>query len=407
MESIFFKKYYPLLIIVMLFSGFLFSRVLMNVGFLLAGVFVLFQSEKVNGALRDKWLVSFLLIALLPLGYDIWYEGIDFYREKGIMKMIVFLLPLFIVVWHPDKTTVSAVNKIIMATTLTASAYSLFYYVTNFEDINLQYGQAKVMKVLAYQDHIRLSWVTAISMVLACFELLRSRHLNYKIFLSVFIIFQTIYLHVLGARTGLIILYLTILSGSIIFSHRLRKQYILLAPILIILLIFLSYQHIPSFKSRVNFLKYDYSHYIKGQYKEGLSDAIRFFSIKAGIEMFKENPITGVGFSRIDENIDRWYETHYPQVSPDSRFPPSSQYLIYLVSGGAIGFLLFAYHCLIPFTTAGLRNNKWLMLFLIPTFFSFLFETHLEGQTPLFVYGFFAGWFLHLGNSTTMLETES
>lgn len=391
----------------MLFSGFLFSRVLMNVGFLLAAVFILFQSAKVKVALRAEWLVSFLLIAVLPLGYDLWFEGLNFYKEKGIMKMIVFLLPLFVMVWLPNPKVTSIVNKIVIATILYASIYSLIYYLLNYEDINLQYGQAKVMKVLAYQDHIRLSWVTVISMIIACFEFLKSKHRNYKIFLLVFIIFQMIYLHVLGARTGLIILYLTIFLFPLLFNHKLRRQNILLAPILIISLILLSYQYLPSFKNRVNFLKYDYSHYIKGQYREGLSDALRFFSLKAGLEIFRENPIAGVGFSRLDENIDRWYETHYPQVSPDNRFPPSSQYLIYLVSGGTIGFILFAYHCLIPFMDRNLRNNEWLMLFLIPTFFSFIFETHLEGQTPLFVYGFFAIWFWHLGNSNTIAESKT
>jgi len=36
------------------------------------------------------------------------------------------------------------------------------------------------------------------------------------------------------------------------------------------------------------------------------------------------------------------------------------------------------------------------MSFFIPTSCSFVFETHMEGQLPLFLYGFFVSWFWFL-----------
>ena len=104
------------------------------------------------------------------------------------------------------------------------------------------------------------------------------------------------------------------------------------------------------------------------------------------------------GSAEIHERIlqaetESWYKQNLPELSPTSYFLPSSEIVIYWASGGIIAFLLFLSHMFIPFMMPYLRKNIWFMAFFIPAIFSFTFETHLEGQLPIFVYGFFAAWF--------------
>ena len=47
--------------IVLMFYGFMFSRVVSNIGFVLIGVYTLFHFENIKWLFKDKWMVTFVL----------------------------------------------------------------------------------------------------------------------------------------------------------------------------------------------------------------------------------------------------------------------------------------------------------------------------------------------------------
>ena len=249
------------------------------------------------------------------------------------------------------------------------------------------------MPVLSYGDHIRISWVVVISMVMALYEWQHSKRVWYKLFLILYIIGQYIFLHFLGAKTGLITLYLTTVLLSIYLIPKSKKWWLIIIYSLVGLAGYFAVNTIPSLKERVNFVRYDFSHYSKGEYREGLSDAVRFYSLKAGKDIISNHPIMGVGFSKLQDETSHWYDLNMPQLPQKDRFLPSSQLVIYWASGGILGLLIFLSHLLIPLFTKYLRNNVWFLAFFVPGIFSFSYETHLEGQLPLFIYAFFTAWF--------------
>lgn len=379
-----------------MFYGFLFSRVISNVGFLIIGVYTVFQLKKIKWLFKNPWMISFMLLAIVHLLSDFITLGNEFYTGRGLMKCLLFLFPAFVFVFNPNKKSIAVVNYLFISFMLFSTIYSLVHYFNHFNTINEEYKVSKVMFVLSYTDHIRIGWAIVISMVLAAYQLTIEKSVILKKLLLLYIAIQFLFIHLLGAKTGFISLYI---SGLILFAfnfNKISKSRFTVIFAIMICIPFIAYKTMPSFQQRVHFIKYDFEHYSKGEYREGLSDAVRYYSLLAGKDIIKESPLFGVGFSNLQNETELWYKKNIPELTSDSYFLPSSQIVIYWASAGILGLFIFLAHLIIPFFNPDFRNSVWFMVFFIPAAISFSFETHLEGQLPLFVYGFFASWFWYL-----------
>jgi hypothetical protein len=388
-----------ILAIICLFGGFFFSRVLSNVGVLFGVIYLLSNYKNLSSFVSNKWFWTFIGIAILPLLTDIFHHGSNFDFRSGVLKFLILFYPLFLFSFKPKKEWVSYINRFIILLVFISSLYSLAYYYLNHQDILLGYNRAKVMKVLAYGDHIRLSWLGVISMILAYYEYNQNTTKRTKIYLLIFIAFQFIFLHILMAKTGLLMLYMAI--GIFILYNILRRKkykFLLVLPLMLCLPM-IAYFTIPSFKQRADFIRYDFGHYSQGKYRPGLSDALRYYSIKSGIETINNNTLFGVGYSHVIKETNAWYTTYVPEVPIKDQYLPSNQYIIYWAAGGLILFLILMAHVLMPFFDKNLRQNIYFLMFFVPAIASFTFETHLEGQASIFIYAFFTCWFWNLAEA--------
>lgn len=382
--------------VVLMLTGFLFNRVVSNLGFGFAGIYALLHLDKIKLLWHDKWMWSFLALALIPLLSDVYHEGSGFLLHKGVMKWLLVLFPAFVFSVRPSEKEIRALHwSVIIAMTI-STFYSLFHYVGSPQEIVESYKVSKVLPVLALGDHIRISWMNSISILMAMHLFVHSSFLLTRIVTSFYIGMQILFLHILGAKTGLLSLYVMLFIWLLWWLPNRRKWWILISIPITFCALFLAYNTLPSFQERVNFMRYDFEHYRKGEYRPGLSDAVRVYSIKAGWEIFKENPWTGVGFTPLKDEAFAWYEKNMPAIEIPSRFIPISQVIIYMASAGFVGLLIVLWHLLFPFFNRKLRRDPWFMAFFIPLFLSFFYETHLEGQFPIFVYGFFLSWFWYL-----------
>ena len=377
-----------------LFYGFYFSRVVSNIGLILGGIFAIMHWKTSIQITKDPWYRTIIGIVTIVIISDIWYEGMGFFSHRGVMKAALLVYPLFVysITRIYPKSNVWLPIGIIL-TVLLSSFYSLTAYFSDFENINNSYKSSGIIPVLSYGDHIRIGWITVISIILA-FQLWKSaRSTISRMLLLLFVIIEVIFLHILGSKTGLITLYIALFF--LVLFH-LPKGYKWVFPIIVACVLsmpVIAYYYVPTFNERVNFIKYDYGYYSKGEYRSGLSDAVRFFSLKAGIDIIKAAPITGHGFSNTLSLTRAWYAEHKPDVPLSSQFIPSNQYMLYWIGGGILGFLLLLWHTLYPFFIRRYRTNPYFLAFFVGTVASFLFETPLESQLPLFVYGFFVAWF--------------
>ena len=383
----------PMLALAFLCAGFLFSRTFNNIGLLMAGLYAIGYPTRLREALRLPWMWSFFLLALVPLTSDLWLEGAAFNREYGVKKTILILLPLFVAVWRPDSRTVRIAHWIFMGTMAVSTFYSLIRFGLERSSIEQEYGAAKVMPVLAYRDHIRISWATSIACLVAFYELLHERHTGLRRILWTYMILQIAFLHILGAKTGLLSLYLMAFLGGFLYLPGRRRRLALLSLPVLAVFLYIAYLSLPTLQKRIDYMRYDFSFYSRGEFRPELSDGTRVLSIMAGIDLIRQYPLTGVGFSRLDDEMQRWYATHAPELAEQHRFLPSSQLLVYAASGGIFGLLIALFHLLWPFADRSMRANRMFWLFFAPVIASYAYEIHLEGQVRLFLYGFFAAWF--------------
>jgi O-antigen ligase len=392
-------EWLPGVAIALLLAGFLFNRVVSNSGMLLLGIYTMIRIKESTWIFHEKLMISLLGIAVLPLASDIFYEKWYFFQERGIMKMVLILLPVALFCWKPNREKQRLVHYMVLMTMLISTVYSLFHYWMDFSTMAATYKVSKVMPTLSNSDHIRIGWATVISIILAMYELISTRNTINKLVLSLYILLQIIFLHLLGAKTGLITLYFTFVILFFYGLPRGKKWLVALLIPMVISLPIIAYKTIPSLKERFHFIKYDFEHYSRGEYKPGLSDAVRFYSLKAGKDIIREHPWAGVGFSRLQSETEFWYKKNLPELGKENYFLPSSEYVIYWASGGILGLLIFVFHMIMPYFNRKLSLNPWFMAFFIPASISFIFETHLEGQLPLYTYAFFLAWFWYLSYS--------
>jgi hypothetical protein len=383
------------LAIACLMVGFLISKTVSNVGFLFAGLFVIARAESAAKWIRHPWLITFGLLSAWVILADMYWNGWGFLQGRGLMKAVLYLLPVFVMSFAPDQKWINRIHYLIIGCMIWSSLFSLWLYISSLDQVNLMYKTAKVIRTLAYKDHIRIGWMTVVSMLLAGYTFLHEDNRKVRIALGIYILFQFVFLHILGSKMGLITLYLSIFILITIMTVRHNARWLWLFP-LIIIIPYIAYKSIPSLTERVNYTIYDFNHYIKGEYKTGLSDATRINSIKAGIDIIRQNPWKGTGFIGLDKATDEWYNKNLPELAPSDRFIPISEVLVYWAGGGIIGLLIVLSHILLPFLYLKLRTSVWFLTYFIPISLSLWVETHFENQLPLSMYGLMTGWFFYL-----------
>ncbi len=357
-------------------------------------VYIIAHIREVEDEIRkNHWLKIVILLSITTLMSDVIHNFSNIHWDNAFLKFQLTAYGLFLILFKPKRKQVTAINYFIIFIVCATSLFSLvkFFFAPN-EVVDV-YKKAQVMDVLAYGDHIRVSWMSVIACVVALYQFKSEDNTVVKRLLVIFTLFEIVFLHVLSAKTGLIMLYGTIATW-ILFTLLEKKdwKYLTLLPLLMALPL-IAYFVVPSFKNRIDFVRYDFQNYSKGKYKEGLSDAVRYYSIRAGIDIIEESPIGGIGYSNLSYKVSQWYDKNQNKVALKDRFIPSSQYLIYWAAGGIIGILILLMHVGYPFFDRTLRRNKYFMMIFVPAILSFTFETHLEGHLSIYVYSFFVFWF--------------
>jgi O-antigen ligase len=294
-----------------------------------------------------------------------------------------------------NNVAIYLIHTIFIVLVVGGTIYTMGIYYLDTNALQEQYQYAKVLPTILDNDHIRFSWCVVIALILLLYQhseinSKRLQRINYVIGLWLFI-----FLHILGSKTGLLMCYIGVLIY--LFYQFKKAKKILLIGIAIILLVapIIAYNSIPTFKKRIDYIKYDFSFYKKGQHKNGLSDGMRIASIKAGWSIATKSTFTGVGYGDVQEETNKWYDVNM-QLETYEKILPSSQLLIVYTAVGVFGLLIFLFSIAYPLWQKQLRKNVFFILFYVTALFSFIFEIPLEGQYGVFIFGFFSCWFMYL-----------
>lgn len=385
-----------LLSLVLFFTGLVASKALISIGSV--GIFLvgftshwIFKNKSAN--LQLPQLTGYGLLVLMPFISGMWSQNTAAWLDSIANKIMLPLLAAGMV-WAPvlKRREVYFLFLFQIGSVIAGSLYSIGAYLYLPFDINKTYLTAKTLPVLLNNDHLHFSLYVFITILL----IYSFRYLFYdpasRLLKFILIGVETwfvIYLHILGAKTGLIFLYLGVtiifLSNDYIKTTLYKK--LLIIPVMITAL-GLAYKFIPSFYNRFHYTRYDFNQYIHGQYVNGLTDGARVLSWKAGIEIANKNPVLGVGFGDLNDTFTKWHETNSGHLEKYNWLQPSNEWLMYGCGAGLIGMLTLTFGLYLIYLKSPFINSISYFILFLSQVLMMWYEVNLNNQIGISLFVF-------------------
>lgn len=271
----------------------------------------------------------------------------DFWLDRLRTRLPLLLLPLAVVI-HPPLST-REFNGLLYAFVLMLVFTCIgvgINYATHFEAVHDMIKQGQSIPVP--RNHVRFSVLMAIGVVAGIY-LIQQKHYWYKPWenrvMIVMTAFLFIFIHILSVRTGLAALYLAM--GALLLRYILvNKKYLTgaLMMVALVLLPVIAYRTAPSFKAKIDYMRYDWYMFQQGQ--GGInSDSGRFASLDAGWDIVKKHPWLGIGTANLRKAMREYIHKNYPGF--EVHMPPN-QFLYVTATTGIVGLLVFLFAFFYP-----------------------------------------------------------
>ena len=383
-----------ILMIIMMIALF-FSRVLLSAS-MIAFIFLSFLhldfKKQIVTFFSSPLLLGMSFLFLLPALSGLWSQNEEEWITIIRIKLPLLLMPLaFASPFGLSKKHWQGIIVLFIGLITAGTIWSMTNYFLDINTVNENYLRSQIMITPLENDHVQFSWLVAIAILSGGWLCWRRKEKENKTswILLITTTWLVIFLHILAARTGLFSFYLMLFTSALWFIY--KKARLIYAGTLLFILIALplmAYFIFPTFHNRVKYFLYDLPYFSKAHYKEGMNDAVRVISVKAGWNVMNNNPVSGVGFGDILTETKKWYTGNYSQIAETDKIYPSSEWLIYGAGCGWPGFIVFTIIMLIPFFYRPPGNKILWFLLNAGIAFTFLFDNGLEVQFGVFIYSF-------------------
>lgn len=388
--------------ILLVMTGFVFSRSLLSIG-----TFLLITNGFLQNDLQERWKfflqqkvpVAVSCLFLFPLLSGLWSEDKTEWLNVLLTKLPLLLLPFALVMQKGfERKQFVFFSLLWTALLFSGTVWSMLQYLQQKDAYDLLYRSSKTIPTLAGNDHIRFSMAIIIALLL-WLKLEEWKAISSYAFLWMMraaMAWFVLFLHILGAKTGLLGLYLIIVPVTMWQLYAAGKKPLVIAVLVAALLLpVAAYQLIPTFKTRLHYVLYDRENRIAGNVSGNFSDGNRLLSIRSGWYVFQQHLLTGVGYGDIKTETNKWYNVNAPAVPPSERFLPLNQWVTSGSGAGLGAVLLFTIVILLPFFSKHWRQNKQALAFIAFMNLIFLYECTIDDQFGVYLYSFFIlYWYL-------------
>jgi O-antigen ligase len=348
---------------------------------------------------QNKALIALIIPFLLVLCSGLWSENTGYWLERLRIKLPFLILPLAFANLPPlSKKQFSSIFYVFLIAFSIFCGRHLFFYYQHFEEINHGLGQG--IPIPTNWNHISFTTM-AVFALLGGLELWKDNFYWKNKFERFLILCLTIFLfvaiHILSVRSAIIILYICLIIKLIhIIFYQKQWKIGLLSLAILTTIPFIAYQTIPSLKQRIAYAIWDYDQYKRGDLDQK-SDSERITSLKMGLAACQQNPILGVGYGDIMDEVGRQYTLSFPKLEIRE---PHSFWLFSLAGTGIIGTLIF----LIAFFTHWLAEKRYRIalfsLLHILILFTNSIDFVIEGTYGAVFYAFFVALFVSKRKNT-------
>jgi O-antigen ligase len=380
--------------IILMLASLLVSRAFLSISLIAFAALTMLHDQlytQLKRFLASPFLISLSLLFFIPLISGLWSEDMHEWGKVLLVKLPFVVLPVsFAGQWQLKEKEWNYIAYCFVAFTVAACCWSAGQYLFDIQSINESYLRAKTIPTPLDDDHVRFSWLVSLA-VITIVLLLDKFPVKRKAVLMALLVIPVVYLHLLSARTGLMMLYVFGLAFALYKARKKPRLSLLIIAALAILLL-TGWFCFPTFQNRIRYNLYDLSFVVKDKYMSGSSDGNRVISLKAGWHLLQQDPLTGVGAGDLRNETNHWYDANVPGIKETDKLYPSSEWIIYGGMAGWPGLLLFTAIILFPLYIKNIRHRFfWIMLHVV-AMLGFTVETSLEMQHGVFIYTFFILW---------------
>jgi len=373
-------------------TGLMCARGLASVSMFLFGVNALWDISPKKWLSQRWWLFGLCWIAMYVLS-GFWSTDLSTWREHVQVKLPFLLLPLafgFCPRFSPFQLRIF--TWFLCLTFCIAACYSLYPLAHGSSELIRSYKYAHVLPTLMYNDHIGFSTAVVASIAWFIYYLPEMPKAWQRWVLMAAVLFLSIYLHILAAKTGLIALYILIVGLIIREVIRMPKRGLLIL-IVVLASVGLAYRMLPTFRERIGYSYVTWRSYKNGERSGIYSDASRMISYDLGFHFIKENPFLGVGAGDVLDVMKTGYARYYPEVPEEQMLWPHNQFLTTAMAAGIpAGLLLLAWMLLPLRLVRKTKEGRYFILVWLILLVPILVDPILEVQSGVGVYLVFLLW---------------
>jgi len=316
-------------------------------------------------------------------------ENIGEWLHQVKMKLPYLTVPFSLWVFRDVVRQYYLIYHQLFISIIVISSLPILYFILNNSELVTEL-LGKGQSIDTPVDHIKYSLFVcfaAISSFLLAFRTKKETEIV-KIPQFVYLILSLylfIFLHFLAVRSGLVLIYIVGFLAAL-NEIRLRKSILLTLPLLALLISIpiASYYLIPNVHTKVGYMIYDIEQYRNGN-GSNYSDSERIHSIKAGLQLFKQNKLMGTGIGDLKTECS---ELMAASLGRKTGKYPHNQYIFTLSGMGLIGFSLFLIAFFFPWKVFIHQESLFIFLaFLLAL--SFLVENTLERSYSIAFFTFF------------------
>lgn len=339
------------------------------------------------------WMLSLLFFILF---INCWVtEDFDFLLARLRIKLPFLLLPIAFYLFprFSEREVMGLLYFLLILLCITCLGIGI-HYLGHQEAINIALKKGTPMPTP--RNHIRFSLLLAYGVICGAYLWYKGYYWKYPqerkgILLAVLFLF--FFIHFLSVRTGLVAMYVSLISYVFVrglWSNRWKISLLVLLSLAILPL--LSYYLIPSFKSKITYMRYDLMMYREGK-GDLYADAGRIVSWKIGYDLASSHPILGVGAGNLRKEVHAQFAEKYPTYS--TRLMPHNQLLYTVAATGLIGGLIFLMALFYPVLYRKNYQHPLVFTFFALVLATFMVEHTLENAMGVGFYLFFTLLFLN------------
>lgn len=355
------------------------------------------QPFQLNSQLRRNWQTfisnkAFLAVTLfffLILITGIYSADMKYLLERLRIKLPFLLLPYaFASMPRLKEKDYLSIFYFFLILLFGSAILVGFGYWQNYETITENLGKGQPIPTPV--NHIRYSLMLAFSIVGGIVLFFRNFYWKWvweKWLILGMVGFLFFFIHVLSVRSGILVLYASLLFLSLRFAF-LQKRYLLGAASVIVLLFIptIAYNSIEGFKQKVDYTIWDWQQYYYDLPLRS-SDASRLISFKVGLEICQKEKWLGVGAGDLRKEVHQIYDQRFPEIT-DKKMP-HNQFISVCAGMGMIGLAVFILAFFFPLFYKKIKPDALFITLHLIIFASFFTENTIENSVGVGFYVFF------------------